>query len=94
MLKWLVTFPGQAPLSVTYTNFSAAGSVDTLGMNVTTVVTNNDRGGFIESILTLTVLFNVSMNETQIECHSEDLDSETMNVFVNTSGRGLVSPVR
>ena len=86
MLMWLVTFPGKAPLTMTYTNFSHAETLNSLGMNVTTVVTNNEMGDFIESVIVLTVLRNVSMNGTLVECRSEDLDSVIVTVHVNTSG--------
>ena len=89
MLMWLVTFPGQAPISVTYTNFSAAETLDILGMNVTTVVIDDERRDFIVSVATITVLPNVSMNGTLVECSGEDLDREVATVYVNTSGMQL-----
>ncbi len=73
-----------------YTNFSDAERLDVLGMNVTTNLTNNDRGDFIESVVKITVLQNVSMNGTLVECRSEDLDSEMATVYVNTSGILLI----
>ena len=87
MLMWLVTFPGQAPISMTYTNFSDANALNALDLNITTVVTNNEMGDFIESVLVLTVLQTVSMNGTRIECRSEALDYEARAVYINTSGR-------
>ena len=85
MLMWLITFPGQATLNISYTNFSDTATTD-LGMNVTTVVTDNERGDFLVSLLEIMVLQNVSMNGTQIECRGEDLDREVATVHVNTSG--------
>ncbi len=86
MLTWLITFPGRDLIRKLYTNFSDAERLHVLDMNVTTVVTNNEKGDFIESVVKITVLPNVSMNGTLVECRSEDLDSEIATVYVNTTG--------
>ncbi len=84
MLMWLITFPGQDPVSVIYNN-SIPQRVDVLDMNITTVVINNEMGDYIESLLIIAILPNVSMNGTQVVCTSEGL-SEMATVYVNTSG--------
>ena len=86
LLRWLITFPGQDSMMVVYTNFSDAEIVTFLDMNVTTRVINNRFGNFIESMVVLTVLQNVSMNGTLVECMSEDLGSEVARVYVRIAG--------
>ena len=41
---------------------------------------------YIESILTFTVLKNVTMNKTKLECSIADLDNDTALLSVNSSG--------
>ena len=86
MLTWLVTLPGQTPLTITYTNFSSSRLINNLGMNITSIVTENLMGNFIESVLVITVIQSTSMNGTVVSCGSEALDSEMEIVYVNTSG--------
>ncbi len=83
MLMWIVTFPRQDPISILYTNFSDPQRLDVLDMNVTTVLTTSD---ILESVLVITVLQNVSMNGTLVECRGEDLGSSVVTAYVNTSG--------
>lgn len=91
MLTWLVTLPGQTPLTITYTNFSSSGVFDDLGTNVSSILTDNLMGSFLESVLELTVIQNVSMNGTIIACSSEALDNEMAIAYVNTSGMHITS---
>ena len=50
----------------------------------TTIFVNEE---YIESIIVITVLKNITMNETKVDCRIADLDSDSAIVFVNTSGR-------
>ena len=56
------------------------------GNNITTTLTNFTVDEFIESTFVFTVLRDVAINETVLECFSEDLDMSTDVVFVNISG--------
>ena len=85
-LRWLVTFPGLDPITILYFNSSNLNIENRLDMNVVTTLTQFKRDEFIESELNLTVLFNVSMNGTLLECRSENLNNEVDTVYVNTSG--------
>ncbi len=86
MLMWLITFPGQDPIRMLYTNFSDVDLLDILDMDVTTNLIDNERGDLIESVVEITVLPNASMNGTLVECRAKDLDNESAIVYVNTSG--------
>ena len=83
-LRWLVTFPGQETITILYSTNES--TVDRLDGNITTILTRYERDAYIESLLELTVLQNVSMNGTILECKSEDLSNEVIVVEVNTSG--------
>lgn len=85
-LIWRVTIPGQMPMTSTYDGTSTLNNKDSLGASTTTVLTRYTSQAYIESILTFSVLKNVSLNSTTIECSSEGLDNDTQTVFVNTSG--------
>ena len=56
--------------------------------------TNRTEHVHIESILTLTVLKNITMNNTKLECSIADLHSVTVTVFINTSGRYVIIKVQ
>lgn len=86
-LKWLVTFPDNDPITILYTSDSNIGSEDHLDLDIVTTLTQYTSDKFIESKLNLTVLFNVSMNGTLLECRSEDLSTAVDTIYVNSSGR-------
>ena len=85
-LSWMVTFPGQEAITMSYINDSYLNVVVLLDVNVTTTLTQYIMDEFIESEIVLTVLQNISMNGTLLECSSEDLTSEMDIVYVDTSG--------
>ena len=85
-LTWLVTLPGMVPVNITYDNTSIPNTVDTaFGNNITTTLTNYTVDLYTESTIMFTVLRDVVMNGTMLECISEDLDIYTTTVFVNIS---------
>ena len=69
-----------------YVNASKLNTTDFLDMNITTTLTEYMNDEFIESEIVLTVLRNVSMNGTVLECQSEDLAGEIGIVNVNSAG--------
>ncbi len=65
-------------------------------MGVNTMLTTYRRDEVIESLITFTIIRNIVLNETMLECSisgldSEgaisDLDNETIKVFVNLSSK-------
>ena len=94
-LNWKVTFPGLMPIGFTYNSSSSLYKVDNLDMNISVTLTDFTTTNqteyvneiYMESILTLTVLRNITMNNTKLECSIADLHSITLTVFINTSGR-------
>ena len=85
-LMWLVTFPGQKAITMFYINDSYVNITSNLGMNISTTLTQYTVDESIESKITITVLRNVSMNGTLVECRSEDLGRETEILYVNSLG--------
>lgn len=75
------------PIRFTYDNTSMLNNVAVLALNITAVLTSYVKDESAESIITLTVLKGVPMNETKIQCSSEELDNITVDVDVNTSGK-------
>ena len=91
-LDWKVTFPGLMPISFTYNSSSSLYKIDNLDMNISVtltdfITTNLLNEIYMESVLTLTVFKNITMNNTKLECSIADLQSVTVTVFINTSGR-------
>lgn len=96
-LVWTLTFPKMLPFEVLYdgTNLTF-DAVDDNEMNVTTSLLNYDiLDGYIESVITLTVLdANVSMDGTAVECSIADLDYKNITLLINTSGISLAKTQR
>lgn len=82
-LTWTITLPERQPISLTFNNSSV---LDIGGISIVVSLTNYTRGAGLDSVITLTVLRNASVNGTEIECGSANLDNETVIVFINTSG--------
>lgn len=74
-LTWNVTQPDQTFFDITYDNASTPNVTNNLGTNVTSVLVKFNGNEYIESMLTIVVMENVS--GTQVECKSENLVSET-----------------
>ena len=93
-LKWKVTFPGLMPISFTYNSSSSLYKIDSLDMNISVTLTDFTTINLTEyvneehmdSILTLAVLKNITMNKTELECSIADLHNGTVTVYINTSG--------
>ena len=85
-LSWLVTFPGQETITISYNNESNTNTLEYYPVNITARLTQYTSDQSAESELQLTVLQNVTMSGTILECMSEDLASRNVTVSVNTSG--------
>ena len=85
-LTWHVTFPGHVPINYTfYDDMSPMNYY--LDMNTSVNLTQYEEDEYIESEITLTVLKNVTLNGTVLECSiGPNLDCDTIIVLVNTSG--------
>ena len=97
-LTWSVTLPGSMPVTITYDNTSILNNMDNLAIGVQTMLTTYRRDEYIESLIVFTIIRNIALNETMLECSisgvdSEgaisDLESETIKVFVNSTSKPL-----
>ena len=96
-LIWSVTLPGLTPINLTYDSTSTLHDTVYLEMNISATLTGRTTTAttifvneeYIESIIVITVLKNVTMNETIVDCRIADLDSDSAVVFVNTAGKNL-----
>ena len=86
LLTWLITLPGEITVNITYDNTSSLMTTDDLGMNISTSLTRFISDEYIESVAVLTVLNNLYINGTEIECQIDMLNSDTAQAFVNKSG--------
>ena len=85
-LRWLVTFPEQDTITISYSNESNLNSLEYYSLNITARLTQYTSDQSAESELQFTVLQNISMNETILVCMSENLASRNVTVSINTSG--------
>ena len=93
-LIWNITLPGLTPISFTYDSTSTLYDIHHLDTNITVTLTELNtftttefiNEEHIASIIVITVLKNVTMNGTNLECSIANLDSDSTVLFVNTSG--------
>ena len=84
-LIWTVTIPGQTPVTITYNTSSELGNSAVLRMGIKAIMTSL-VGEYIESTLTLTITGDFSLDGTEIQCSSGNLNSDIVEISVNTSG--------
>ena len=85
-LEWNVTLPGIMPVTIRYDNTSNLNNINFFSIGVDTILTLYKSDEYIESIIIFTVVKNVSLNNSIIQCNIGDLDRNSANVFINTSG--------
>ena len=87
-LTWHVTLPGGITANITYDNTSILNTADNIGINnnIITTLTRYTSDEYIESTIVFTVLADVDLNMTLLECTSEDLNSDFDTIFVETAG--------
>ena len=75
------------PVTITYDNTSILNDMDILAMGVNTTLITYRRDEYIESFIVVTILFNVALDGTLLECDISDLDSRSETVFINSSSK-------
>jgi hypothetical protein len=83
-VTWVITFPDETSLSITYDHTSDGNIYTDLGMGVATTLTEHVIGYYAESILKLRVLRDIAMDGTQLSCSSSRLDNAAISVPVNS----------
>lgn len=85
-LIWSVEIPDFPPIGITYDNMSSIrfDSEDFLDMNISSRLVAL-REEFLQSVITIVIL-DAYMNRTTVTCSIADLDAETKEISVNTSG--------
>ena len=94
-LIWNITLPGLTPISFTFDSTSTLYDIHHLDMNITVTLTELNtftttefiNEEHIGSIIVITVLNNVSMNGSNLECSIANLDSDSTLLLVNISGK-------
>ncbi len=85
-LTWTITLPDNMPLVITYDSTSILNESNYFDESVTTILTDFRSDEYIESVMTVTLLRNVSVNDSRIECNIADLSSDSILVLVVASG--------
>ena len=87
-LTWVVIFLGQPPITITYDADSVRDTVNLLGMNVSSTLTELRTSDYIESVITLTFLSDVSyVNKTMLECNFAGRTKDAENFSVYSPGK-------
>ena len=89
-LTWTITLPEKMPIIITYDSTSMLNENAYFDESITTILTDFRSDENIESVMIMTLLRNVSLNESRIECSIADLSSDTILVLVITSGKKLL----
>ncbi len=89
-LFWLITFPGLMSINFTYNDSSILNVTHTLPFDLRTTLSKYRRDEVIESILIISVVRNMTMNGTLLECQFEDINNKT-ELEYNTSGNYIHS---
>ncbi len=70
-------------------NVSMQESVDIFDMSISTILTDYVVGEYIESVVTLTIVNNISLNGANVECSISNMnnDSKSLLLSFNVSGK-------
>ncbi len=79
------------PIGIAYNNTSILNNIDYLDASISTLLTEYREGEYIESVLTLTILNDIILNGTTVECSFSNISSGQSFVFINISGMNLVA---
>ncbi len=79
------------PIGITYNSTAILNNIDYLDASISTSLTEYSEGKYIESVLILTILSDVILNGTIVECKFSSISSQQTLVFINTSGMNHVT---
>lgn len=74
------------PVGVDYNSSSTLNSSGVISMNITSRLTNFVAGQYIESILSVALPWDASLNQTLLECFSADLGGNAIVMVTDSSG--------
>lgn len=87
-LTWQVLLPEQSPINIThYKNASIPSDLHNLSGIINSTLTDFSSGQYIESALVLTIVADITINQTQLSCIIDNIGNDTVHVFVNKSGK-------
>ncbi len=87
-LTWTITLPDSSmPIVITYDRISMLNENNYFDESITTILTGFRSDEYIESVMTVTLLGNFSLNESRIECNIADLSSDSILVRIVSSGK-------
>ena len=90
-LTWRVVLPTGTILNITYNNTSLINDLYPLNSFISSSLTGFMKDKYAESSLNITVVADVLINQTKIECLINQLDNDTVYVPVNRSGMTVLS---
>ena len=85
-LTWRVVLPTGTILNITYDNTSLINDLYPLNSFISSSLTGFMNDKYAESSLNITVVAEVPINQTKVECLIDQLGNETVYAPVNISG--------
>ncbi len=79
------------PIGITYNSTSILNDTDYLDASISTLLNEYREGEYIESVLVLTILSDVILNGTIVECIFSSISSQQTLLFINTSGMDAIT---
>ena len=85
-LTWNITFPEEIPIDFTFNSTSILFTWYDWDIGVRAVLTGYSDQEYVNSTIIFTLMNNITLNGTELECSITDLGSETAILYTNTSG--------
>ncbi len=88
-LIWTITLPERIPITILYDSTSTLFVVDDLHLSVSSILTKRRTGEYIQSVVILTLIKDINLTGSMVECSITNLDSESTVVDVNSAGNRI-----
>ena len=88
-LIWTITLPERMPIIILYDSTSTLFLVDHLHPSVSSILTKRRTGEYIQSVVILTLIKDINLTGSMVECSITNLDSESTVVDVNSAGNRI-----
>ena len=85
-LTWRVTLPTGVTVNITHNSASSINQIHQVNSFISSSLTQFMNDEYIESSLNITIVADVLVNQTKIECLIGSLGNDTVYMLVNKSG--------
>ena len=89
-LIWTISYPGLNPVTITYGSNSPLNIREKSMMGISSILTRYTRNLYMESLVMLTVLRNISMNEIQVSCAVSNILPANLDIQYSLLLQGML----